>query len=108
MVRKLLTAEEALEYMNSLSDEELDDPEMIIIPPEADAVSDEEEIDDSVTNRNIEETCGDPKIQDTAGTIEVLSVKKPILIQKHLNEKNVSRNFCFHQVHFLLKIIIIL
>lgn len=71
MVRKFLTAEEALEYMNSLSDEELDDPEMIIIPPEA--VSDEEEIDDSVTNRNIEETCGDPKIQDTAGTIEVLS-----------------------------------
>ncbi|GBM46329.1 hypothetical protein AVEN_195278-1 [Araneus ventricosus] len=61
-----LTAEEALEYMNSLSDEEFDDPKMIIIPPEPDAVSDKEEIDNSITNCNIVETCGDPEIRDTA------------------------------------------
>ncbi|GBM96863.1 hypothetical protein AVEN_156091-1 [Araneus ventricosus] len=73
MARKFLTAEEALEYMNSLSDEEFDDPEIIIIPQETDAVSDEEEIDDSIANCNIVETCSDPEIRDTAGTIEVLS-----------------------------------
>lgn len=72
MAKKFKTAEEALEYMNSLSDEELDDPEMIIIPPEPDAVSDEEEIDDSITNCNEIKTSGDPEILDTAGTIEIL------------------------------------
>ncbi|GBM22879.1 hypothetical protein AVEN_202144-1 [Araneus ventricosus] len=38
MARKFPTAEEALEYIDSLSDEEYDDPEMIIIPPEPDAL----------------------------------------------------------------------
>ncbi|GBL78073.1 hypothetical protein AVEN_143373-1 [Araneus ventricosus] len=59
--------------MNSLSNEEFDDSEMIIILSEPDVVSDEEEIDDSIRNCNIVETCGDPEIRDTAGTIEVLS-----------------------------------
>lgn len=43
----------ALDFINSLFDEELDDPEMIIIPLEPDAVSDVcAEIDDSNKFRN--------------------------------------------------------
>ncbi|KAF8781919.1 hypothetical protein HNY73_012261 [Argiope bruennichi] len=74
MARKFLTAEETLRYMNSLSHEEFDDPEMIIIPPEPDAISAEKEIDNSFTNCNIVETCGYPEIRDTPGTKEVLSI----------------------------------
>ncbi|KAF8781427.1 hypothetical protein HNY73_011821 [Argiope bruennichi] len=73
MARKFLTVEEAFEYMNSLSDEEFDDPKMSIISMEPDAVIDEEGIDDSFTNCNTDEICGDLEIRDTAGIIEVLS-----------------------------------
>ncbi|KAF8792460.1 hypothetical protein HNY73_004052 [Argiope bruennichi] len=59
MARKSLTAEE---YMNSLSDEEFDDPKMTFIIPEPDVVRDEEEMDDSFSNRNIDGTSGDPEI----------------------------------------------
>ncbi|GBO12583.1 hypothetical protein AVEN_170632-1 [Araneus ventricosus] len=110
MTRKFLTAEESLEYMNSLSDQEFDDPAMIIIPPEPNAVSDEEEIDDSITNCNIVETCGDPEIRDTAGTIEVLS---NICEETKFDTKTPKWKKCEPEVSlspcsFLLKIINIL
>lgn len=59
--------------MDSLSTEELDDPEMVIIPVELDTASSEVAIDDSITNYNVLETCGDPKIRESARTIGVLS-----------------------------------
>ncbi|KAF8781702.1 hypothetical protein HNY73_012072 [Argiope bruennichi] len=72
LARKFPTVVEAFEYMNSLFDEEFDDPKMTIIPPKPDAVSDEETIEGSFTNCNIDETCGDLEIRDTAETLEVL------------------------------------
>lgn len=69
MSLKFLTTEEALDYLMSLNIESDDsDPEMIILLPDPDIVTDEEDIDDACTsvehghvilNENIpEETAG--------------------------------------------------
>lgn len=44
--------------MNSLPNEELDDPELIIIPMEPETTSDEEELDYSIMNCIIAESWG--------------------------------------------------
>ncbi|XP_054720347.1 piggyBac transposable element-derived protein 3-like [Uloborus diversus] len=76
MARKFLTVEEALDYMNALSDDEIDEPEVIIIPPEPDLVSDEEEIDDSFTNCHTPALNDKSDLQDAAGTVEIFTKNK--------------------------------
>ncbi|GBN51160.1 hypothetical protein AVEN_236110-1 [Araneus ventricosus] len=68
MLRKFLNAQEALEFLCSLDDSGLDDKdnELVILPPDHNAMSDTENIDESST-RKIEETMGDDQCitQDT-------------------------------------------
>lgn len=70
---KLLTAvsgEEALEYINSLSDDEIEETEMVINPPNPNFVRNEEDIDESRANQPV--MCYEREIPDTIGTIEIL------------------------------------
>ncbi|GBM68240.1 hypothetical protein AVEN_268721-1 [Araneus ventricosus] len=55
-----LRAEEALDFLWALDDSDLDDidNQLVILPPDTDALSDTEDIDDSST-RKIEETICD-------------------------------------------------
>lgn len=62
-----LTAAEALEYANSLNDDEI---EMANIPPNPDFVSDEEKIDKSDTKQPV--MCHESDIPDTILTIDIL------------------------------------
>ncbi|GBM70937.1 hypothetical protein AVEN_111994-1 [Araneus ventricosus] len=95
---KFLTTEEASDYLMSLVDDESDDidPEIIILPPDTDIATDDEEIDDAYTSI---------KHSHTAGTIEILKEKNDAEFIQHLNGQIVHRNF--HQLlnHFTLNII---
>ncbi|GBM38922.1 hypothetical protein AVEN_271039-1 [Araneus ventricosus] len=77
MSRKFLTTEEAFDYLMSLADESDDsDPEMIILPPDPDIVTDDEEIDDACTSIEHGHANFDEKLQEeTAGSIEILKEK---------------------------------
>lgn len=74
--KRCLTVDEALEYLQSLSDDssDSDDDEktdLIIIPPDPDIVTDEEGIDDDLIGVNI------PIPKDVSGEIEIISkIKK--------------------------------
>ncbi|GBN01240.1 hypothetical protein AVEN_86108-1 [Araneus ventricosus] len=53
------------------------DPEMIILPPDPDFVTDDEEIDDACTSIEHGHAIFDEKLQEeTAGSIEILKEKK--------------------------------
>ncbi|GBN82213.1 PiggyBac transposable element-derived protein 3 [Araneus ventricosus] len=77
MSRKFLTTEEAFDYLMSLADESDDsDPEMIILSPDPDIVTDDEEIDEACTSIEHGHAIFDEKLQEeTAGSIEILKKK---------------------------------
>lgn len=78
MSRKFLTTQEALEFLWTLDDSDFEDAdnELVILPPEPDALSDTEEIDDS-SLRKVEEIITDEiRPTEVAGTIEILVSNK--------------------------------
>ncbi|GBM00574.1 hypothetical protein AVEN_77379-1 [Araneus ventricosus] len=77
MSRKFLTTEEAFDYLKSLTDEPDDsNPEMLILPPDTDNVTDDEEIDDACTSIQHGHAIFDEKLQkETAVSIEILKEK---------------------------------
>ncbi|GBN94103.1 hypothetical protein AVEN_182666-1 [Araneus ventricosus] len=64
MPSKFLTAQEALDFLWTLDDSDLDDidNELVILPPDIDALSDTEDIDDSSTWKMEETMCDDQGI----------------------------------------------
>lgn len=69
MRRKCLTLQEALQYMESLEDDELsDNDEIVCLPPEPAIVTDEEDINENEFAEN--------QPVDTSGIVEVLTKKK--------------------------------
>lgn len=76
--KRCLTLEEALEYFHEIDDDDISEssstevteqPDFVIIPPDPDELTDEEDIDDDVLGENLEL----PK--DITGEIEVISKK---------------------------------
>ncbi|GBL83419.1 hypothetical protein AVEN_110717-1 [Araneus ventricosus] len=74
MPRKFLTAQEALDFLWTLDDSDLDDidNELVILPPDTDALRDTEDINDSST-RKVEETmCDDQYITNDTNAHYIL------------------------------------
>ncbi|GBN00709.1 hypothetical protein AVEN_104775-1 [Araneus ventricosus] len=94
MRRKFLTTEETVNYLMSLAYESDDsDPEIIILPPDPDIVTDDEEIDDACTNIERGHAIFDEKLQEeTAGSIEFLEEKMMPNLFQYLNGLIVHRN----------------
>ncbi|GBL74868.1 hypothetical protein AVEN_243711-1 [Araneus ventricosus] len=61
MPRKFLTGQEALDFLWTLDGSDLDDidNELVILPPDPDALSDTEDIDDSSMRKIVETICAD-------------------------------------------------
>jgi hypothetical protein len=71
-----LTTDEAVEYLMSLEDEEVDEPQMVIVLPIPDAVSDCEDRDDDRTQREPTRVLTDEvPTEDIAGTVEVIAIQ---------------------------------
>ncbi|GBN91908.1 hypothetical protein AVEN_49890-1 [Araneus ventricosus] len=95
---KFLTTEEAFDYsMSSADDSDDSDSEMIILPPDPDIVTDDEEIDDACTSIEHGHVIFDEKLQEeTTGSIEILKKKVMLNLFQHLNGLIVHLNF--HQL----------
>lgn len=73
-VRRFLTINEALDYLEALSDDsssesEQENNEFVVIPPDPDVLTDEENIDDNAVGENI------PIPKDITGEIDIFSSK---------------------------------
>ncbi|GBM16127.1 hypothetical protein AVEN_163146-1 [Araneus ventricosus] len=77
MGRIFSTTEEAFDYLMPLADESDDsDPEMIILQPDPDIVTDDKDIDDACTSIEHGHAISDERLQEeTAGSIEILKEK---------------------------------
>ncbi|GBM08522.1 hypothetical protein AVEN_162771-1 [Araneus ventricosus] len=94
MSRKFLTTEDAFDNLMSLADESDDsDTEMIILPPDPDIVTDDEEIDDACTSIEHSDAIFDEKLQEeTAGKItDMISGKSPLELFEVMAENMIAQ-----------------